>query len=64
MLDIIFATRFFDVGFYYQVGDYNNTIFDMFYGGNTNFSSLFKSSEKIVAKQLEKIDDSFEKIAG
>jgi hypothetical protein len=62
MLDIIFATRFFDVGFYYQVGDYGNTIFDMFYSGNTNFSSLFKASEKIVAKKLQTIDESFDKI--
>ena len=62
MLDIIFATRFFDVGFYYQVGDYGNTIFDMFYSGNTNFSSLFKASEKVVAKKLQTIDESFDKI--
>ena len=63
MLDIIFTTRFFDVGFYYQVGDYGNTIFDMFYSGNTNFSSLFKASEKVVAKKLQTIDESFDKIS-
>lgn len=64
MLDIIFETRFFDVGFYYQVGGYNNILFDMFYGGNTNFGSQFKASEKAVAKQLEKIDESFAKLGG
>jgi ABC-type glycerol-3-phosphate transport system substrate-binding protein len=64
MLDIIFETRFFDVGFYYQVGGYNNSLFDMFYGGNSNYGSQFKASERAVAKQLEKIDESFEKLAG
>ena len=64
MLDIIFATRFFDVGFYYQVGGYNSSLFEQFKAGTTNFNSVIKASERVAAKQLEKIDAAFEKIAG
>jgi len=62
MLDIIFATRFFDVGFYYQVGGYNSSLFSNFKQGNPSYNSVIKASEKVAQKQLEKIDASFEKI--
>jgi hypothetical protein len=64
MLDIIFATRFFDVGFYYQVGGYNSSLFEQFKAGTTNYNSIIKASERVAQKQLQKIDDSFAKIGG
>lgn len=64
MLDIIFATRFFDIGFYYQVGSYNSSLFAQFKAGTTNYNSVIKASERVAAKQLEKIDASFAKIVG
>ncbi len=64
MLDIIFATRFFDIGFYYQVGSYNSTLFEQFKAGTTNYNSVIKATERVAQKELEKIAASFEKITG
>ena len=64
MLDIIFETRFFDVGMFYQVGSYNSSLFAQFKAGTTNYTSVIRASEKVAQKQLDKITSSFEKIAG
>lgn len=59
MLDIIFATRFFDVGTYYQLGGLNEGVNGLMTSGSTSIASLWKASEKLVAKTLEKINAGF-----
>ena len=62
MLDIIFATRFFDVGTYYQIGNLNVAVNNQLINGSNNLSSMLKASEKVVEKTLSKINDGFDAI--
>ena len=62
MLDIIFATRFFDVGTYYQIGNLNVAVNDQLIKGSNSLTSMLKASEKVVQKTLDKINDGFDKI--
>lgn len=62
MLDIIFATRFFDVGTYYQIGNLNTAVNSQLIQGKVTIASLLKSSEKVIQKTLDKINDGFDSI--
>ena len=62
MLDIIFATRFFDVGTYYQIGNLNTAVNNQLIQGKVTIASLLKSSEKVIQKTLDKINDGFDAI--
>ena len=62
MLDIIFATRFFDVGTYYQIGNLNVAVNDQLIKGSNSLVSMLKASEKVVQKTLDKINNGFDAI--
>lgn len=65
MLDIIFASRFFDVGTYYQLGGYNEKVITMMQNGNTDFASMYEKNIKVANKTLEKINKAYaEMLAG
>lgn len=59
MLDLIFASRFFDVGTYYQIGGYNEKVLQMMREGNTNVSSMYASAEKAANKELRELNKAF-----
>ena len=59
MLDLIFETRFFDVGMYYQLGGYNERLITMMQTNNTDFVSMYAKNEKVADKLLTKINDAF-----
>lgn len=59
MLDLIFASRFFDVGAYYQLGSYNEKVITMMQQGDTNFASMYEKNEKVALKVLEKINEAY-----
>ena len=52
MLDLIFKSRFFDIGMYYQFGGYNEMVITMMQQKKTDFVSMYEKKE---AKALEKI---------
>ena len=59
MLDLIFETRFFDVGMYYQLGGYNERVITMMQQNDTDFASMYKKNEKVAVKILGKINDAY-----
>jgi len=59
MLDLIFASRFFDVGTYYQLGGYNEKVITMMQQGDTDFASMYTKNEKAANKVLGKINDAY-----
>lgn len=59
MLDLIFASRFFDVGTYYQLGGYNEKVITMMQQGNTDFASMYEKNIKLANKVLEKINTAY-----
>jgi len=59
MLDLIFETRFFDVGMYYQLGGYNERVITMMQQNDTDFASMYAKNEKMAKKILQKINDAY-----
>lgn len=62
MLDIIFSTRFFDVGTYYQIGGMNTAVNSQLIDGSNTLASMMKASEKVIKKTLDKINAGFDSI--
>lgn len=62
MLDIIFASRFYDIGTFYQIGGLNETVNTMMRNGATNFSSVFKAASRVAKSQIDKISVAFDAI--
>lgn len=59
MLDIIFSSRFFDIGMYYQIGGYNEKVIQMMQQGNTDFVSMYAKNEKSALKKLDEINAAY-----
>jgi hypothetical protein len=59
MLDLIFANRVFDIGFYYQVGGYNEGIMNLWRGKKTDFMSMYTKAEGRALTQIDKINAAF-----
>ena len=59
MLDIIFANRVYDLGWYFQFGGYNEGVMNQFRQYQNNFASAYKTSEKAANKVIQKTNDAF-----
>ncbi len=61
MLDIIFETRVYDLGWYYQFGGYNEGVMNLFRLNQKagEFSSLYAKNEKRAQKQIDKLNETF-----
>ena len=56
-LDIIFADKVFDLGFYYNIGKYRGTMSTKFKGGDTTFASFYAEQEEAAKLELKKINN-------
>ena len=59
MLDIIFESRVYDNGWYYSFG-YGGNVMDMFRNYQNNFASMYKQSERVKQKTLQKVNEAYE----
>lgn len=59
MLDIIFANRVYDLGWYFQFGNYNESVMNMFRNYQNNFASMYKAGEKVANKLIQKTNEAF-----
>lgn len=59
MLDIIFANRVYDLGWYFQFGGYNEGVMNQFRNYKNDFASAYKTSEKAANKVIQKTNDAF-----
>jgi hypothetical protein len=59
MLDIIFSSRVYDLGWFFQIGGYNESVMNLFRNNNNNFASMYKTSSKVATKSLEKNNNAF-----
>ena len=65
MLDIILSTRVFDLGWYYQLGLYNDEILYMVYGEKNDWASRYAKYESKALEDAERINGLFsETISG
>ncbi len=61
-LDLILATRVYDLGWFYQIGNYNDAVMNLWRKDRTDFSSVYKPTERIAIKTLETINEAFAKL--
>ncbi|MBQ9819648.1 MAG: hypothetical protein IJM60_05145 [Bacteroidales bacterium] len=59
MLDIIFANRVYDMGWYFQIGGYNEAVMNELRNYRNEFASMYKKAEKVANKTLEKTNNAF-----
>ncbi len=59
MLDIIFANRVYDLGWYFQFGGYNEGVMNQFRNYKNDFASAYKTAEKAANKVIQKTNDAF-----
>lgn len=63
MLDIIFSSRVYDIGYISDVGGLGQLMSKMFKQKQTNFTSNYASLESRAQTALDKLTDSFNKAA-
>ncbi|MCL2517775.1 MAG: hypothetical protein FWF15_04350 [Oscillospiraceae bacterium] len=59
MLDIIFSTRGYDVGLFYQVGGYTSTLLEMLNSLRNDFTSVYQKDEAKALQQIDTINQAF-----
>ncbi|MBQ7982856.1 MAG: hypothetical protein IJ302_04760 [Clostridia bacterium] len=66
MLDIIFETRVYDLGWYYQFGGYNEEVMNLVRLNHSakEFTSMYTKLEKRALKEVEKLNTAFSDYEG
>ena len=60
MLDIIFDSLVFDIGYYYQIGPYNKQLIYMVRAYNTNFTSMYDTYKNAAQNLLGVINEYYQ----
>ena len=56
MLDLLFATRTYDYGWYFETGTYNEALMNQLRNYNADVTSMYKKMEKSANKSLDKVN--------
>ncbi len=66
MLDIIFETRVYDLGWYYQFGSYNEEVMNLVRLNHSakEFTSMYEKKEKSAQKSVDKVNAAFSEFEG
>ncbi len=57
MLDLIFATRTYDFGWYFEIGGYNEGIMNLLRAYSSDVTSMYQSNSKRATKVLDKYNE-------
>ncbi len=57
MLDLIFATRTYDFGWYFEIGGYNEGIMNLLRNYSSDVTSMYQSNSKRATKVLDKYNE-------
>jgi nitroreductase len=57
MLDLIFATRTYDFGWYFEIGGYNEGIMNLLRAYSSDVTSMYEKSQKVANKVLSKYNE-------
>ncbi|MBE6724333.1 MAG: hypothetical protein E7576_03895 [Ruminococcaceae bacterium] len=60
MLDIIFSTRAYDLGWIYQIGALKNSMKDMVNGGSSNISAVVAKRKNIANRMLKEVNEFYQ----
>jgi len=64
MLDIIILSKMYDFGWYYQFGNYDGHILDLFRNYNDDFTSMYEKYSSKAGQDVQKINDKFNELLG
>lgn len=64
MLDIIFASRVYDVGIYYKIGGYKDMFANIFANQTLTLTTIYERYKTIAETNVKEINDTFEKLLG
>lgn len=59
MLDIILSSHVYDLGWFYQIGTYNDEVLFLWWYKKEDFTSMYEKKYKLAMKNLEKINEAF-----
>ncbi|MBE6640155.1 MAG: extracellular solute-binding protein [Ruminococcaceae bacterium] len=62
MLDIIFDSYIYDVGYYYQIGNYNENIMNVFRAYGNHFTSMYNQFERSANLKLKLVNQNFAEV--
>jgi ABC-type glycerol-3-phosphate transport system substrate-binding protein len=62
MLDLIFDSKIYDLGWLYQIGGYNEEIMNLYRNKKTDFMSMYEKREAKAFKDIDKINAAFDEI--
>jgi hypothetical protein len=62
MLDLIFATKVFDLGWIYQIGHYNEEIMNQLRNMRKDFTSMYERNFGRAERAIDRINEAFESI--
>ena len=60
MLDLIFKSRFFDIGMYYQFGGYNEMVITMMQQKKTDFVSMYEKKETQALEKIAEVNAAYD----
>jgi hypothetical protein len=62
MLDLIFGSKVFDLGWIYQIGNYNEEIMNQLRNNRRDFTSMYERGHGRAERNIERINEAFENI--
>ncbi len=62
MLDLIFSTRTYDFGWYFEIGGYNEGIMNLLRAYSTDVTSMYQKASKVASKVLDKYNKAIAEI--
>ncbi len=62
MLDLIFATRTYDFGWYFEIGGYNEGIMNLLRNYSSDVTSMYEKSSKAATKVLSKYNENIKEL--
>jgi len=62
MLDLIFQSRIYDLGWLYLIGDYGGNMLDMLRNYRSDFTSMYERQEPAAQNRIEQINKAFSEL--
>jgi len=62
MLDLIFGSKVFDLGWIYQIGGYNERIMDQLRQNRKEFASMYERGSGLAERNITRINEAFENL--
>ena len=62
MLDLIFSTRFYDLGWYFGIGGFNEKVMNLLRNYSTDVTSMYQKAEKSASSKLTNYNEKLQEM--